>query len=1130
MKKNLQVFLCAVLTLFLFLSPFSQTEIIYAADTNPIVKLDPSKIQKSNLQDIVVCPEKNGVFFIQNDPNTSDASQVLFYSLSDGSYTNVFSASDLLATYVSDTGFHCLTEKYSWNESSGKYDYILTFFSYTFRTGNVYFVDLPDVFRTKNWHYQNNPLGVDDSGRIYIFAFDTLYVYSHDGKEIAHKSLDGDIISFCGFDPSNGDFYYEGGLNWEYWGYDHYMSTLMGGNLSGSTLTVKEKSLCFLYQSAFFKHQRPVQMLGNSKLAVLSIFNNGLLSILDSSGYLAGSINVSSVNLTNARAILFECNSLPYEADPFYGPHCSLGDNGDSLIVLTEKKELTEYSLSRNARIFSVKTQYEPVTFCYSGKRCMVLEKNGSDFYLETIDWSYPTSLVLKADPMTVGTSQQLKLVGFENYDMDYDFSSSDNTIVSVDDEGKLNAWKKGKAVITAEILVLNLRATIEITVTDSALSASKDIYKATTLTGLKSTNIHLPNNGGYFGSIINSYLVPISGGGYWRVENTGNEILLEKYSASLKKLSTKKLKKELPVFGGFYAGSQYNFFVFGAVNNSEKDDKEVIRVVKYDKNFNRISGCAIKKINTTVPFDAGNVDMTEANGILFIHTCHEMYRSSDGYNHQANMTFAITQSTMQIRDSFSDVSNLSEGYVSHSFAQFIRSDGSNIYRVDLGDAYPRGIAYSMTPVNSPLDSPSLYGTLMEISGNTGNNYTGFNLSGLELSDNYSLIAGSGYKNSSASSGKNVFLLTVNQSTGSVECHWITSYDASSGIVVGAPRFVKTGSNSFLFMWEERKSTSSYYTTKMVTVAGNGEVTSKVLSSPLHLSECQPVVNTDGLVAWYVTDNGAPSIIEINPQRLDQVSAQSKKDEVYLLPKGQTFSVGNLKYKVTKSDAKSGTVTFYGLKKTTDLNVTIPDTVKYKNITYKVTAISASSFSGNTTVMNVSIGKNVTTIGEKAFYKCSRLKQVTGCSAVTSLGNYCFAEAKQLVQVGAALNTVKLSKLTEIKKSAFKNCTALKTVNLTGSGLTKIEADAFYGCKALKTLSISSTKLTTIGSRAFYQDKALTKITFYTKKLKSSSIGANAFTGVYAKCTYTVPKDMKTAYQKLFLSKGAANTLVMKTL
>ncbi|MCD7853040.1 MAG: hypothetical protein LUG15_03550, partial [Oscillospiraceae bacterium] len=56
------------------------------------------------------------------------------------------------------------------------------------------------------------------------------------------------------------------------------------------------------------------------------------------------------------------------------------------------------------------------------------------------------------------------------------------------------------------------------------------------------------------------------------QVECVGSAVLVEEWSASGTLLSSQSLTCELPLFGGFYSGENYNFLVFGQ-NNSQEDD-----------------------------------------------------------------------------------------------------------------------------------------------------------------------------------------------------------------------------------------------------------------------------------------------------------------------------------------------------------------------------------------------------------------------------------------------------------------------------------------------------------------------------------------------------------------------------
>ena len=69
---------------------------------------------------------------------------------------------------------------------------------------------------------------------------------------------------------------------------------------------------------------------------------------------------------------------------------------------------------------------------------------------------------------------------------------------------------------------------------------------------------------------------------------------------------------------------------------------------------------------------------MTEADGYLFVRTSHQMYLSSDGLRHQANVTIQFDENKLVITDSYTDVMNSKYGYVSHSFNQFIKTEGTD--------------------------------------------------------------------------------------------------------------------------------------------------------------------------------------------------------------------------------------------------------------------------------------------------------------------------------------------------------------------------------------------------------------------------------------------------------------------
>ena len=80
------------------------------------------------------------------------------------------------------------------------------------------------------------------------------------------------------------------------------------------------------------------------------------------------------------------------------------------------------------------------------------------------------------------------------------------------------------------------------------------------------------------------------------------------------------------------------------------------------------------------------------------------------------------------------------DGYVSHSFNQFVRTDGRYLYRLDHGDAYPRAVVITKADVADITDCD--YKFVLPIEGGIGDNDTGVSAGGLELAGNHLVAVG----------------------------------------------------------------------------------------------------------------------------------------------------------------------------------------------------------------------------------------------------------------------------------------------------------------------------------------------------------------------------------------------------
>ena len=145
------------------------------------------------------------------------------------------------------------------------------------------------------------------------------------------------------------------------------------------------------------------------------------------------------------------------------------------------------------------------------------------------------------------------------------------------------------------------------------------------------------------------------------------------------------------------------------------------------------------------------------------------------------------------------------------------------------------------------------------------------------------------------------------------------------------------------------------------------------------------------------------------------------------LAKGKTFTVkskkGTFTYKVTAKKQ----VTLTKAAKTKAKAVVAVNKVKYKGVTYKVTAIGPNAFKASK-FKKVTVGANVKTIGKRAFVNSKQLKTLIVGKNVKKIAPQAFKGCKKLTKL-----TVKSSKL--VKKATVKNAlkgSKVKTVKLSG--------------------------------------------------------------------------------------------------
>ena len=110
--------------------------------------------------------------------------------------------------------------------------------------------------------------------------------------------------------------------------------------------------------------------------------------------------------------------------------------------------------------------------------------------------------------------------------------------------------------------------------------------------------------------------------------------------------------------------------------------------------------------------------------------------------------------------------------------------------------------------------------------------------------------------------------------------------------------------------------------------------------------------------------------------------------------------------------------------------------------------IPASLCRNMSSLTSITIGSNVTSIGDYAFSKCTSLSSVTIPNSVTTVGGGVFYGCSALESVVLSENITELPSYNQGDYGFFCECSSLKSISIP-HGVTNIENNAFYGCSSL---------------------------------------------------------------------------------
>lgn len=462
-------------------------------------------------------------------------------------------------------------------------------------------------------------------------------------------------------------------------------------------------------------------------------------------------------------------------------------------------------------------------------------------------------------------------------YDIEPDFKYSvkDKKIASIDNRGQITGKSAGSTLVY--VTASNGKSvSCKLTVTKEKENLSIDTFYANNL--MDKVGIGNYMDWSNWSSADTTYILKLTNnqiGVFNRISSKNKQSLhVFLYDQNFNYINQKTIELPYTEWGGFYQGEDgYYYAAVGQTNEKQDNSKIVYSILKLDENFKEVGRCNITgaETNTRIPYDVGFARMTMDGTTLIVHTDRERYTSSDGLNHQSNITFMIDSLTM--RQSYVGAL-FPYNHVSHSFNQFVKMDGNNLIYVDHGDAYPRSVVmqthynfslygwndkYGSRPYMNELD-------LINIVGEVGDNYTGTKVNGFELGTNNNLVAGVSIPHDSLTSSslktydeKNVYVSLVSKDGVNSKLIWLTNYKSGGGISANNLRMVKISDNEFALIYqivknEPKNTDSKSYSTGLIIIDSNGIVVKKKEYDLFYSCNTQPMYY-DNSIVWIDSKN-----------------------------------------------------------------------------------------------------------------------------------------------------------------------------------------------------------------------------------------------------------------------------------
>lgn len=245
--------------------------------------------------------------------------------------------------------------------------------------------------------------------------------------------------------------------------------------------------------------------------------------------------------------------------------------------------------------------------------------------------------------------------------------------------------------------------------------------------------------------------------------------------------------------------------------------------------------------------------------------------------------------------------------------------------------------------------------------------------------------------------------------TGTQEGDVVTFSEDESNWSAEMPKVCNIGDSKLIYVCIERDGVS-YYGKVVASVQGylleeGSELAGKFTLSYNRMEWREKVKAPDVVVPegvtpqdYTVTYDRTPNTVGVHTVTLTGNGAYAGTIhftyEIYLV-KGHSYTVKGYRYRL----AGANKVTVTGATRKNKKSVTVANTVSLGGKKCKVTAIGPKAFSGWKGLQSVTIGKNVTTVGAKAFARNASLKKIVFKGGrITKIGKQAFYKVNKKVQ------------------------------------------------------------------------------------------------------------------------------------